>query len=206
MKNYVVVLLFFLALPVWVQGQKENKESGQKRWKLELLYTQDILNTSYGKNYGYIFKGKLKCLDSKHFTLSYGAAHQNSYIAETDNLFTDYVEGYTRDIGLYSIFDVTYYPFNKKKFYLSLEPFIGATHLKSKGTLKIPQYSVYEKYKNEYVYFNYGVSQSLGYNINNFSVSAFAWVSLKGFLDKGRNRPADFDSRFFLGLGLGYTL
>lgn len=49
MKNYVVVLLFFLSLPVLVQGQKGNKESGQKRWKLELLYTQDILNTSYGK-------------------------------------------------------------------------------------------------------------------------------------------------------------
>lgn len=206
MNNYLVVFSFFIALPFLVQAQNKNKESEQKRWKLELLYTQDILNTSYGKNYGYIFKGKLTCLDSKHFTLSYGAAHQNSYIAETDNLFTDYVDGYTRDIGLYSIFDVTYYPFNKKKLYLSLEPFIGVTHLKSKGTLKIPQYSVYEKYKNDYVYFNYGFSQSLGYNINKFSVSAFAWVSLKGFLDKGRNRPADFDSRFFLGLGIGYTL
>ncbi|WP_438422991.1 hypothetical protein [Aquimarina macrocephali] len=206
MKNYLVFLSFILSLPVLAQGQKENIESNQKRWKLELLYTQDILNTSYGKNYGYIFKGKLMCLDSKHFTLSYGAAHQNSYINETDNSFTDYVDGHTRDIGLYSIFDITYYPFNKKKLFLSLEPFIGVTHLKSKGTLKIPQYSVYEKYKNEYVYFNYGFSQSLGYNINKFSVSAFAWASLKGILDKGRNRPADFDSRFFVGLGIGYAL
>ncbi|WP_103865496.1 hypothetical protein [Aquimarina sp. I32.4] len=206
MKNFLLVLCLIFTLPIVAQVQQENKNPTQNKWKLELLYSHDILNTSYGKNYGYIFKGKLIFLDRKHFTLSYGLAHQNSYIDETENLFTEYIDGYTRDIGLYSIFDITYYPFNKKKLYLSLEPFIGATHLKSKGKLKIPQYSISEKYKNEYVYFNYGFSQSIGYNIHKFSVSGFTWVSLKGLLDQGRSRPADFDSRFFIGVGLGYRL
>ncbi|WP_062055507.1 hypothetical protein [Aquimarina longa] len=205
MKNYLIVLSFVLALPVLAQEKKENTLSEQKQWKIELLYTHDLLNTSYGKNYGFIFKGKLAYLYRKHITLLYGAAFQNSYISETDNLFTDYVDGYTRDIGLYAIVDIIYYPLNKKKLYLSLEPFIGVTHLKSKGTLKIPKHSISEKYKNNYAYFNYGLTQSLGYKINTINISGFAWLSLKGFLDNGRNRPADFDSRFFIGMGVGYT-
>lgn len=205
MKNYILIVLLFIGFITYSQEQTKNKTPQKNQWKIELLYTYDILNTAYGKNQGYIFKGKIKFLDSKHFNLLYGAAFQNSYISETDNLFTNYVDGYTRDIGLYSIFEAVYFPFKKKKLYLALEPFIGITHLKSKGTLKIPQYSIFEEYKNNYAYFNYGITQSIGYKFNQFSINGFTWFSLKGVLDKGRGRPGDFDSRFFIGLGIGYT-
>jgi hypothetical protein len=183
----------------------KNKEMDQKQLKIELLYTYDFLNTVYGKNYGFIFKGKKNFLDTKHFNLLYGVAYQYSYISEKDNSFTNYVDGYTRDIGLYSVVEVVYFPFKRKKLHLALEPFIGVTHLKSKGTLKIVQHSIFEKYKNSYTYFNYGITQSIGYKFNKLSLSGFGWGSLKGILDNGRFRPGDFDSRLFIGLGVGYT-
>ncbi|WP_438711247.1 hypothetical protein ACSTS3_22175 [Aquimarina muelleri] len=205
MKKYCIAIACIYVISGFAQNEKENTMPDPVSWKIELLFTQDIFNTSYGKNYGFVFKGKKVWLDKNHFTLLYGAAFQNSYISESDNLFTDFVDGYTRDIGAYGVFDISYYPFRKKRFYLSLEPFIGATHLKSKGQLYIPEYSVSEKYKNTYTYFNYGFTQSLGYTINRFSIIGFSWISLKGILDEGRSRPADFDSRLFLGLGVGYT-
>ena len=204
MKNYFLILLL-ISFSTYSQEQTKNKEAQQKQWKIEFLYTHDFLNTIYGKNQGYIFKGKIKFLETKHFNLLYGAAYQNSYISETDNAFINYVDGYTRDIGVYSVFEVVYFPFKRKKLNLTLEPFMGVTHLRSKGSLKTPQFPILEEYKNNYIYFNYGFTQSIGYEFNRFSISGFTWLSLKGILDKGRTRLGDFDSRFFIGLGIGYT-
>lgn len=206
MKNQLFIIITLITFKTIGQTQPSVKYPEKKKWRLELLFTQDILNTSYGDNFGFVFKVKRPAFQKKHFDLYYGVCYQNSYIDETDNLFTKGIDGYTKDNGLYVVYELRYQPFQKKKFYVSLEPFIGLTHLKSKGTLRIPEHDVYQKYKNNYTYFNYGLSQSIGININDFSISGFAWGSLKGFLDNGRSRPADFDSRLFLGIGLGYSL
>ena len=206
MKYYIIFIInLMLTFSIFGQNNTIKKETNEEKWKVELLTTYDFLNTSYGKNGGFIAKVKYKFLDTKHFNLLYGLAHQNSYISETDNKFTDYVNGYTRDIGLYTIFEVMYFPLKNKNIYIAIESFIGATHLKSKGKLKIAEYYVSESYKNNYLYFNYGVSQSLGYKFNKFSIGAFVWSSLKGFFDEGRFRPGDFDSRLFIGLGCSYS-
>lgn len=206
MKTYLFLSLSILfSISVFAQEQKTNQSSSKKQWKIELLHTYDILNTSYGFNHGFIAKGKFIFLNNKHLNLSCGMAHQYSYISESSNLFTDYVEGYTKDIGCYAVLDFAFFPFKKKKLYLSLEPFAGFTHLQSKGTLKMPQYAVEETYKNNYIYFNYGLTQSLGYTIGRFSINASVWLSLKGILDNGRSRPADFDARFLIGLGAAYS-
>ncbi|UNZ00311.1 hypothetical protein MQE36_08220 [Zhouia spongiae] len=205
MKNYILMVVSIVSLNVFAQKNEPVEQVSDKDWQMELLYTYDPLNTSYGDNYGFIFKAKRFKYQGDHIKLLYGLAYQNSYISETENLFTDHVDGFTRDIGLYAIFDLVYYPFARKKFYISFEPFAGVTHLKSIGKLRIQEHSVYETYVNNFAYFNYGVTQSLGFKIKDFTISGFGWLSLKGFLDGGRMRPADFDSRLFVGVGVGYA-
>lgn len=199
-------LMLFSFSSIWAQEpEKKTPKSSHKLWKVELLHTYDVLNMSYGFNYGFIAKGKFNFFNSKHLNLYCGMAHQYSYISESDNLFSDKVDGYTKDIGLYTVLDIVFYPFKKKTLYLSLEPFVGLTHLRSKGTLKMPHYGIVETYKNDYVYFNYGFTQGIGYTLGQFTIQASVWLSLKGFLDEGRSRPADFDSRFLIGLGASYS-
>ena len=206
MKYYIIyILTLMISFSIFGQENTKKKDANEEKWKVELLTTYDFLNKSYGKNGGFIAKAKYKFLDSKHFNMFYGAAYQNSYISETDNKFTEYVDGYTRDIGVYTVFEIVYFPLKKKNVYLAIEPFIGTTHLKSKGKLNIAEHYISEKYTNNYLYFNYGISQSIGYKFNKFSIGAFVWSSLKGFFDEGRFRPGDFDSRLFIGLGASYN-
>lgn len=206
MKNIIFWTLCIVPiLPILAQNIKEEESSDTRKWKVELVATYDFINASYGNNGGFIAKGKYRLLNTKHFELFGGLAYQNSSISETDNKFTDHVDGYTRDIGIYPVFEGVYFPFRKKTFYFSAESFFGLTHLKSKGTLDIPEHLVFEKYSNNHAYFNYGLSHSLGVKFNNVSLGVTLWSSLKGFLDGGRFRPGDFDSRLFAGLSVAYT-
>lgn len=203
MKYFKLIIIGINLLGYVVSAQNNTNE--MTTWKLELLTTYDFLNTSYGTNNGFIAKGKYNLYHSKHFSFYTGIMHQNSYINERKNKFTKHTRGYTTDVGLYALTEIVYYPFKQRKFFMSIEPFVGATYLRSKGSLKIPAYGVSETYKNTYVYFNYGVSNSLGYRFGKISVQLSLWSSLKGFWDKGRFRPGDFDSRIFAALGVGYS-
>jgi len=206
MKKYFAIYALCL-LPYFLHAQSNDtaQVSDQHHWRIELSLAKDFTNVSFGHTFGYIMKGKRFLFTSNHFDLLVGAAFQNSLIYESENEFTDYVDGYTRDLGFYGLFDVKYYPFKKKKFYLALEHFAGVTNLKSKGDLTIPELDIDESYKHYYTYFNYGMNQSIGLQIKRVNIDAFVWLSLKGFLDEGRYRPADFDSRMFFGINAGYT-
>ncbi|WP_428740961.1 hypothetical protein [Tenacibaculum sp.] len=200
MKKILYVLLLISGLTSNAQVDKNTM-----KWKLELGYTTDIINVSFGENYGIVFKAKKSLLETKRLTLMAGAVYQNSFINEDENMFTDYVDGYTRDLTVAGLLDLSIYPFNKRRFYFSAQPFLGYTNLKSKGSLYIGHLNVYEKYKNSYSYFNYGMINSLGYTFNRVTISLDVWSSLKGIFDNGRFRPGDFDSRLFFGLSVGYT-
>jgi len=197
------ILYIALLSSVLVSAQEQN---ATRKWKLELGYTTDIINASFGENYGVVFKVKRKIVEGRKITLMAGAAYQNSFINEDENMFTDYVDGYTRDLSAIGLVDFSFYPFNKRRFYMSVQPFFGYTNLKSKGSLYIDHLGIYEKYKNSYSYFNYGLINSLGYTYNRVTITFDVWGSLKGVTDSGRFRPGDFDSRLFFGMGVGYTL
>ncbi|WP_156167075.1 hypothetical protein [Tenacibaculum mesophilum] len=197
-------ILYIVLLSSFFMNAQEHDTT--RKWKLELGYTTDIINTSFGKHYGFVFKAKRKLLESKKITLMVGAAYQNSFINEDENMFTGFVDGYTRDLSVVGLVDFSFYPFNKRRFYMSIQPFLGYTNLKSKGSLYIDYIGVYEKYKNSHSYFNYGMINSLGYTFNRVTITFDVWSSLKGILDSGRFRPGDFDSRLFFGIGVGYTL
>ncbi|MCO7184511.1 hypothetical protein NH341_03685 [Tenacibaculum sp. XPcli2-G] len=197
-------ILYIVLLSSFFMNAQEHDTT--RKWKLELGYTTDIINTSFGKHYGFVFKAKRKLLESKKITLMVGAAYQNSFINEDENMFTGFVDGYTRDLSVVGLVDFSFYPFNKRRFYMSIQPFLGYTNLKSKGSLYIDHLGVYEKYKNSHSYFNYGMINSLGYTFNRITITFDVWSSLKGIVDSGRFRPGDFDSRLFFGMGIGYTL
>ncbi|WP_271406343.1 hypothetical protein [Tenacibaculum soleae] len=199
MKNIIYILL----LSCFVSNAQEQIK--RNNWKVELIYTTDIINTSFGNNYGFIFKGKRKIFENKTFTLMTGFAYQNSVINENKNKFTSHVDGSTRDISIAGLLDVSLYPFRNRRFFISLQPFLGFTNLKSKGSISIEHLDIYEKHSKSYSYFNYGAISSLGYTFNKVTINLDIWSSLKGFFDAGRFRPGDLDSRLFFGLGAGYS-
>ena len=70
---------------------------------------------------------------------------------------------------------------------------------------ELPKHNIKEDYQHEYTFFNYGLSLPIGYNLRKINTNLFIMSSLKGFLDRGRFRPADPDSKIFLGLNIVYT-
>ena len=169
--------------------------------RIELSGTYEL----FGGGHGFIAKGKTQILNKKHFEFYHGIAYQQSHQFRTDKLLNG-VKGYNSDLGIYWLFDIQIYPFKNKKVFTSLESFIGPTTIKSKGTLDLPKYNIYESYSNRYTYLNYGITQSIGYNFGKINASLFTMVSLKGFIDNGRTRPGDSDSKIFLGLNLSYRI
>ena len=182
-------------------GQNEKSKKNMPLNRVELYGTYEL----FGGGFGFIAKGKTQLLDTKHFDFFTGIAYQQSHQSETDKLLTG-IKGYNSDMGIYLIFDMIHYPFKSKKVFTGIEPYFGLTIFKSEGTLEIRKYDIYENYSNNYSYLNYGITQTLGYNFGKVSTSLFAMLSLKGFIDNGRTRPGDADSKIFVGINLSYKI
>lgn len=199
MKKYIIILLaIFLPLLNFAQNRQFYGEP--RGIKLDLGYTMDV---AYG-GHGLIFKGKRQILDAENFDAYFGLAAQ--FTRDGEKKFTNDVDGFTRDLGLYVVSEVLLYPLRSKNLFLGLEPFAGVTNLKSEGTLEIEDYNVSETFSKNYTYLNYGATLSLGYNFGKIQTSIFAMPSLRALLDKGRFRPGDTDSRILAGVNLGFTL
>lgn len=201
MLKKIILGLILLFIQINTNGQEQDSTNIGKDRRLEILSSYQL----FGGGFGFIVKGKREILHSKHFEAYAGLAYQTSYQFETDVLLNG-VTGYQRDLGIYLVTDLMYYPFKTKKVFTGLEPYVGLTVLKSKGTLVIPEYGIDEVYTNRYAYLNYGTTQTLGYNFGRVSVSLFTMLSLKGLLDQGRTRPGDSDSKIFVGINLGFKL
>jgi len=201
-KKYIVTLLFLIVLLINTNGQTRNNQNFWTQTQVELSGTYDILNRSIG----FMMKGKKEVFNSKHFEGYAGFAFQYSYQNETEKFLEQGLNGFNSDIGFHIVFDVEYYPFKHKKFFIGLEPFIGVTTLKSKGKLKIPEYNVSESYTNNYTYLNYGLTPKFGYAIGRFRPNIFIMIPLKGLLDSGRSRFGGMDSRLLLGMSISYAI
>lgn len=202
MKKFIVIALTAL-FSYGVSAQTDSTRKSHP-FKLDFLLSSDFINTSYGSHFGSIVKAKWAIHSGQHLEWFMGIASRHSYLQESSNRFTEYVDGFTLDGGAYFVSELLLYPFRKKHFFIGVEPYAGVTHTFSKGTWKTDFDNQERTFKHHYTYFDYGVSQSVGVRIRQFSIKCEAWLSLKGVLDGGRFRLADFDSRFLPSIGFGY--
>lgn len=198
MIKHIIIVSALALLPILSSGQVRIEDPMDI--KLEAGFAMDLING--GK--GLIIKGKRQILNTRKFDGYSGLAAQ--FTRDLETKFSDNVDGYTQDLGLYIVSDWLFYPLRSKTLFLGLEPFVGVTNLKSKGTLNLEDFDISDAYSNSYTYFNYGATLSIGYDFGRFSTNVFATSSLKGILDSGRFRPGDVDSKILAGLNLGYTL
>jgi len=201
-KNFILTFFFIISFHFWSVSQSERPKSKDSNIRLEFLGTY---SHSY-KGKGFLFKAKKETLNTKRINIYSGFALQFSSQNESNLVLSRGVDGGNSNMGLYAICNLDYHPFKNRRFFLGLEPFMGVTYLRTMGSLTIPKHQVYESFSNDYVYFNYGITPSAGYNFGRVRVAAFSMASFKGVLDNGRTRPGDMDSRIFVGLLFGYNL
>ncbi|MEN7551896.1 hypothetical protein AAG747_28525 [Rapidithrix thailandica] len=219
MYKYLFFFILFIPFNAFCQGAGEQGESYSKEevespqtgkatfWsdsKVDFSIIFDPFNKPVHGG-GLLVKWKKRWFKTKHFEGYTGLAVQYYYDEETDKLST-WVKGYNHDLSGYLVSEWIYYPFRACGVFLGIEPFAGITNLRSDGRLRFDRFNLYEEFTNTYTFFNYGVSQSVGYQLNNVHLSIFALASLKGYLDSGRTRPTDQDAKIFLGANVSLAI
>lgn len=199
-KHNILSLFFLLTVAITAKAQSR-LDTFLKSNEYNLMLTTE----PFGSSLGGILNISHPFLNSKHFEATLGVAFQYSRTLKTKferNMSSD---TRTTDCSFLVTQDWQYFPFRKKHLVLEAGLYAGFTSSVSRGSLSLPQYDIYEEYHNQHNYFNYGSMQSLSWVFKSrFKVGFFSMISLKGYLDSGRTRPAEVDSRFFIGLKLGY--
>lgn len=198
----VTSALLCVILPNYIIAQSKLK-SFIKNKNYEVVATAEPFISSWG----YLLKVSHDILREKHFEGSLGLAFQNSYTRKTK--FEKNMSSNSRvtDYSLLLTNDWKYFPFKKKNLFIEVGLYGGFTSSVSKGSLSIPKYDIEEDYYNRHNYFNYGSMQTLGWRFKtHYELGVFSMISLNGVLDSGRTRPAEFDSRFYVGLKFGCNL
>ena len=108
--------------------------------------------------------------------------------------------------GAYFVFEFSYSPFKKKRFFIGIEPFIEVTRFHSKTMVNIPELNIVNSYSTHYTYFDYGTSQFIGWQFNKFSLSANLFLSYKGFLDSDPFRFGDLDAFMLPGFTFSWKI
>lgn len=200
-KNLIIIFFLLTTLIAKSNGQGRNNNFWSNT-EIGLSGTYDLFN----KSTGFIAKGEKEIMNSDHFEAYLGFAFQFSRQNEKGLLLESGIKGGSNNFGFYGINKLKYYPFKRKTFFISLEPFLGITNYKSKGSLQSSEYEINENYSNTYTYFNYGLTPAIGYNFGRIEASMFSMISLKGIFDSGRYRLGDVDSMVLFGLNISYKL
>lgn len=175
--------------------------------KENLHFNIALIIDPFGLGVGAVHNVSIKVFNGKHLEGLAGLQYQHYH--NFRSRFEKNISSFSppQEKGLHLTTNWKLYPLKKKTLSISLGCFIGGNHLITKGTLDIPQYGISENFEKSFIYFNYGITPSFGWRFaNNIEISLFSMLSLKGFLDKGRTRPAEIDSRFFVGLNFGFSL
>ncbi|MEX2485138.1 MAG: hypothetical protein WED10_11280 [Brumimicrobium sp.] len=169
-------------------------------------YEVMITMEPFGSSLGYLTKVSHDFLSKNHFEGSLGLAFQNSYTIKTK--IEKIMNPNTRviDYSLLLTNDWKYFPAKKKNLFIAIGLYGGLTSSISKGSLSLPAFNIEEEFYNRYNYFNYGSTQTLGWRFKTrYEFGLFSMISLNGFFDSGRFRPAEVDSRFYIGFIFGYN-
>lgn len=201
MKNAILLLLLSMTIT-----QSSSAQSIHKLFHINNVhYDVALLFEPFGLGLGAIHKVSFKILNSDHFEGFAGSAwqHNHTYKSRFETNITPLITA--NDLNLYLTNDWKYYPFRKKHFFIGIGVFAGLTHSVTKGTLELPSYNISEHFYKEHTYFNYGSMQTIGWSFSKkIQLSLYSMISLKGLLDQGRNRLAEVDSRFHVGINLGF--
>src|SRR5690554_263561 len=198
----VTSVLLCVILPNYIIAQSK-LNSFIKKNTYEVVGTMEPFIPSLG----YVLKVSHGILNKKHVEGSLGLAFQNSYTRKTQ--FEKNMSSNTRvtDYSLLLTNDWKYFPLKKKNLFFEVGLYGGFTSSISKGSLSIPKYDIEEDYYNRHNYFNYGSMQTLGWRFKtHYELGLFSMISLNGILDSGRTRPAEVDSRFYVGIKFGCNL
>lgn len=175
--------------------------------KDNLQFNFAILTEPFNTSIGTMHHISLKVFNSKHVESTIGVAHQHQvtfksiYETSVKELIT------TTDAGFYLTTDCKFYPLKKKTLFATIGLFWGVTQSTTEGTVELPQYNISEYYYKRHTYMNYGSMQQIGWCFGErIQLSLYSMISLKGLLDGGRSRLAEVDSRFLVGVNLGFTI
>lgn len=201
MNKKLIINCALLIFQLNIIAQEDSTKTRMPLNKVELLLSYQL----FGGGYGFIVKGKTKILNSNHFESYTGIAYQQSHQSESNKLMVG-VEGFNSDMGIHLIAELIYYPFKSKKVFTGIEPYLGLNTLKTEGQIDLPDLNIHSKYSNSYLYVNYGIYQTIGYQHSKISISGFSMLTLNGVLDQGRKRIGDTDSKVFVGINFGYII
>jgi hypothetical protein len=200
-KNTILTLFISIAI-----SQYSLAQSSTNLFSIDNVhYDIGILFEPFGLGFGAIHKVSIKILDSDHFEGFVGLAwqHNHSFKSIFETNISPLIT--SNDLSQYITNDLKYYPFKKKHFFIGIGVFIGLTHSITQGTLEIPAYNITESFYKEHTYLNYGSMQTIGWSFSKkIQLSLYSMISLKGLLDRGRARLSEVDSRFHVGINLGF--
>lgn len=201
MKNSILSLLLALFI-----SQHSFAQSSTNLFSIDNIhYDIGVLFEPLGLGFGAIHKVSIKILNSDHFEAFVGFTwqHNHSFKSPFETNIKPLIT--TNDLGKYITNDLKYYPFKKKHFFIGIGAFAGLTHSVTKGTLEIPAHNITESFYNEHTYINYGSMQTIGWSFSKkIQLSLYSMISLKGLLDQGRSRLSEVDSRFHIGINIGF--
>lgn len=201
MKNTILFLLLSITT-----SQYNFAQSTTKLFDLNNVhYDVGLLFEPFGLGFGAIHKVSIKTLNSKHFEGLVGFAwhHNHSFKSPFETNITPLIT--TNELSQYLTNDWKYYPFKKKHFFIGIGVFVGLTNSVTKGTLELPAHHITEHFYNKHTYLNYGAMQTIGWSFSErIQLGFYSMISLKGLLDQGRSRLSEVDSRFHVGINLGF--
>lgn len=202
MKN-ISILAILLSLPFQILSQSKTAQFFTDRMHYDLA----IVTEPFSLAVGAIHKASLKVWNTKHVECLFGIAYQHHHTFKSPYESSITATTTNNDIGFYLTNDWKFYPFKKKTFFAGIGLFWGVTESVSEGSLEIPAYNVSEKFYKKHTYMNYGSMQTFGWSFSErIQVSLYSMISLNGILDSGRARPAEVDSRFLVGINLGFAI
>lgn len=200
MKKILIILI--LCMPVCIFSQS----SIGKFINDNMQYDIAITGEPFGLGFGIVHNISFRFFNSAKIEGLVGFVyhHHHTFRSAIENNISPLIT--TNDWSRYVSNEWKYYPMKKKRLFIGLGIFAGVTQSITKGALKIPERNIYVDFEKHHTYFNYGCTQKIGYCFaEKIQISLYSMISLNG-LTNGRFRLSETDSRFLVGINLGFKI
>lgn len=196
MKN--IIIIFLLYTPIYVGAQS----SMQDNMQYDIAFTAE----PFGLGFGMVHNASFRFFNSQKIEGLAGLIfhHHHTFKTALETNISPFIT--MNDWSGYLSNEWKYYPMKKKTFFVGIGLFAGLTGSITKGALQIPERNLKVDFEKQYLYFNYGSTQKIGYSFSEkIQISLYAMISLNG-LTNGRFRLSDTDSRFLVGVNVGFKI